>query len=69
MTDARGRLESDPFGYRATKAGGVFVTRGGRTVMEFGGARAAALLAALDRAETVEAEQLLLAKITGHYKH
>lgn len=69
MTDARGRLDSDPFDFRVTKSGTVFITRGGRTVMELGGARAAGLLRSLERAEDATAEQLLLAKITGHYKH
>ena len=69
MTDARGRLESDPFDYRVTKSGTVFIMRGGRTVMELGGARAAGLLRAIDATDSVEAEQLVLAKATGHYKH
>lgn len=69
MTDARGRLESDPFDHRVTKSGAVFVSRGGRVVMELGGARAAALLRAIDAADSEEAVQLALAKVTGHYKH
>jgi len=69
MTDARGRLESDPFDYRVTKSGAVFISRGGRVVMELGGARAAALLRAVDAADSDEAVQLALAKVTGHYKH
>ena len=68
MTDARGRLESDPFDYRLTKSGGVEVSRGGRVVLTLGGKRAERLAAQLAAAEGL-AEQLLLAKITGHYKH
>lgn len=66
MTDARGRLESDPFDIRVTKSGMVFISRGGRVVMQLGGKRAAALLTAL---ETTDDEQQVLARITGHYKH
>ncbi|TBN56388.1 hypothetical protein EYE40_02670 [Glaciihabitans arcticus] len=68
MTDARGRLESDPFAYRVTKAGGLQIERGGRIVLTLGGCRAARLIAQLERAEGID-EQLLLAKATGHYKH
>ena len=66
MTDARGRLESDPFDFRVTKSGVVFISRGGRVVMELGGKRAAALLKAL---ETADDAQQVLARVTGHYKH
>lgn len=66
MSDARGRLESDPFDVRVTKSGIVFISRGGRVVMELGGRRAAALLKSL---ETADDEQQVLARITGHYKH
>lgn len=66
MTDARGRLESDPFDVRVTKSGVVFISRGGRVVMELGGKRAAALLKSL---ETAVDEQQVLARVTGHYKH
>ena len=66
MTDARGRLESDPFEYRETKSGVVFISRDGRVVMELGGRRAAALLDTLARSDD---EQQVLARITGHYKH
>ena len=69
MTDARGRLESRPFSYRVTKSGAVFISRDGRVVMELGGARAAGLVRTLSAATTVEAEQLALARVTGHYKH
>jgi len=68
MTDARGRLESDPFSYRITKSGALQIERGGRTVLTLGGPRAVQLIGQLERAEGI-AEQLLLAKATGHYKH
>ena len=68
MTDARGRLVDDPFGYRVTKAGEVMISRGGRTVTTVGGAAAVKLLSALDAAATDAAQQLVLAKATGNYK-
>ncbi|MHA6668716.1 hypothetical protein ACX3O0_07580 [Homoserinimonas sp. A447] len=66
-TDARGRLESDPFDYRETKAGELMISRGGRVVVTLGGKRAAALLKSLAKADEA-GEQLLLAKATGNYK-
>lgn len=65
-TDARGRLESDPFDYRETKAGEVMISRGGRVVVTLRGKRAAALVKSLDKADEAGA-QLLLAKATGSY--
>ena len=66
-TDARGRLESDPFDYRETKSGELMISRGGRVVVTLGGKRAAALLKSLYKADESGA-QLLLAKATGNYK-
>lgn len=65
--DARGRLESDPFDWQVTKSGQVRVTRGGRLVSVIGGAAARKLEAALDRGDET-ANQLALARATGHYK-
>lgn len=65
--DARGRLETDPFSYRLTQSGEILIGRGGRTVSTVGGAAAAKLITALERAEGQD-EQLLLAKATGNYK-
>lgn len=66
--DARGRLESDPFDYRETKAGELMISRGGRVVVTLGGKRAAAVLTSLERADEA-GQQLVLAKATGNYKH
>ncbi|RXZ86414.1 hypothetical protein ESP50_10225 [Agromyces atrinae] len=60
-------LESDPFSYRLTQAGGVVVSRGGRPVVTVGGSSAAKLAAALAVADD-RTEQLLLARVTGNYK-
>ncbi|MGO0603530.1 hypothetical protein [Brevibacterium linens] len=42
-------LEDDPFDYQVTKSGILFIRRGGRTVMELGGRKAAALIPKLGR--------------------
>lgn len=67
--DRRGMLDSDPFDYRVTKDGRVFVSRGGRQVSIVAGAAAGRLVAELDRAADAAAVQLLLAKVTGNYRH
>jgi len=69
MDDARGRLHSDPFAWRHTKAGELVISRGGRVVMTLGGPRALRLVSALAACADDHSEQLLLAKATGHYKH
>lgn len=64
-------LEEDPFDWRATKDGRVFVSRGGRQVSIVGGDQARNLSAALDAAEARhdhDAAQQLLARVTGNYK-
>ena len=66
-TDARGRLVDDPFSWRSTKSGELWVSRGGRVVQTLGGASAGRLLKALQAADERQ-EQLLLAKSTGNYK-
>ena len=68
-TDARGRLDEDPFSHRTTKSGQVHVSRGGRRVAVIGGEKAHRLLARLKMAESEEERQLLLAKATGNYRH
>jgi hypothetical protein len=65
--DARGRLVDDPFSWRETKSGEIWISRGGRVVQTLGGAAALRLLKALEKADEPQ-EQLLLAKSTGNYK-
>jgi hypothetical protein len=67
-SDARGRLESDPFGYRAVKDGSVRVSRGGRAVFTVRGSAAERLLTAIEAAEDDVAVQHLLARATGNYR-
>ena len=67
--DRRDRLTADPFTHRATRAGTVRVSRGGRVVTPVGDARAERLLRALEAADGDEDEiQQLLARATGNYR-
>lgn len=59
-------LEDDPFDYRITKSGMLIIVRNGRTVMELGGKKAAALIPKLGRNQ--ESDQQLLARVTGNYR-
>lgn len=64
-------LEEDPFDWRTTKDGRVFVSRGGRQVTVVGGEKARKLIVALDTAQARgdgDAAQQLLARVTGNYK-
>lgn len=66
--DRRGRLAEDPFEYRVTKNGQVFVSRNGRQVTTVAGAQAKKLIAQIDTGDQ-RAIQLALAKASGTYKH
>lgn len=66
-SDERGRLTADPFDYHVTNLGGLIVSRGGRAVMTVGGRSAARLVAALQRADDSQAQQLL-ARASGNYR-
>lgn len=59
-------IEEDPFDYQVTKSGVLIIRRGGRTVMELGGKKAAALIPKLGRSD--ETDQQLLARVTGNYR-
>ncbi|WP_166825510.1 hypothetical protein [Brevibacterium limosum] len=60
-------LEDDPFDYQITKSGVLLIRRGGRTIMELGGKKAAALIPKLGRHD--DTDQQLLARATGNYRH
>lgn len=68
MLDARKRLEEYPFAYRATRAGEVHVSYRHRLVTIVRGAEAEKLLSKIADADEL-AQQLLLAKVTGNFKH
>lgn len=60
-------LEDDPFEYQVTKSGVLLIRRGGRTIMELGGKKAAALISELGRDD--DTDRHLLTRATGNYRH
>jgi len=68
VIDARKKLEDCPFSYRATKSGEVHIAHHYRVVTIVRGVEAQKLLAKM-AGTSEQAQQLLLAKATGHYKH
>ena len=56
------------FSYRSSKDGKVFISWYGAPIMTLKGTRAGKLLARLTNADP-GAQQLALAKVTGHFKH
>ena len=66
--DKRGKLEEQPFTYRITKDGKVFVHWHGRQIMILKGEAAEKFITAIAQADTQQA-QLLMARVTGHFKH
>ncbi|WP_210605229.1 hypothetical protein [Brevibacterium oceani] len=60
-------LEDAPFEYQITKSGMLLIRRGGYTVMELGGKKAASLIPRLGRSD--DSDQQLLARATGNYRH
>lgn len=64
-------LAEDPFDWRTTKDGRVFISRGGRQIVVVAGDQAQRLTAGIDNAlarDDPEAVQHLLARVTGNYK-
>lgn len=66
--DKRGRLSGEPFSARATSDGKVFIRWHGKLVTTLRGAAAARFLKGLAGADAARA-QLLMARVTGHFKH
>lgn len=66
--DARQRLKTDPFSWRATKSGDIFIERGGKTVTILRGSVAETFRSRIDRLSEDEAQHLM-ARTTGHYRH
>ena len=66
--DKRGKLEEQPFAYRATKDGKVFIHWHGRQITILKGEAAKKFITAVEQAEDQQA-QLLMARVTGHFKH
>ena len=66
--DQRGTLSEEPFAYRATKDGAVFISWRGKTVTTLKGKSAERFLARIAGQDDHNV-QLLMAKATGHFKH
>ena len=64
----RGRLAEEPFAYRASKDGTVFISWHGKTVTTLKGKRADTFLTKVVGLDSHDA-QLVMAKATGHFKH
>lgn len=68
MVDKRGVLKGEPFSWRVTKNGTVFIAWHGKTVTTLKGKAAELFLARIARLDERGA-QLAMAKATGHFKH
>ncbi len=68
MVDRRGVLDEEPFSYRVTKNGTVFIAWHGKTVTTLKGKSAELYLARIAGLDEHGA-QLAMAKATGHFKH
>ena len=66
--DQRGRLAEEPFAFRVSKEGTVFISWHGKTVTTLKGKRADAFLTKIAGLDSQDA-QLVMAKATGHFKH
>lgn len=66
--DKRNRLKEEPFSYRVSKDKKVFISWHEKQVMILKGKESEKFLAKLERADALEA-QLIMAKITGNFKH
>ncbi len=60
-------LDDRPFAYAVTKDGRVRISHGSRVVTTVAGAEASKLVAALERADGAQAQQLL-ARVTGNFR-
>jgi hypothetical protein len=66
--DRRGRLKEGPFTFRATKDRKVFIQWHGKQIMILKGSAAEKFISSVTTADAQQA-QLLMAKVTGHFKH
>jgi len=68
MIDQRDRLKEDPFEYKVTKSGKVFVYWNNKEIKILSGKAADKFLRKIENKSDFEV-QLELAKVTGHFKH
>ncbi len=66
--DKRGKLEEQPFMFRITKDRKVFIHWQGRQIMILKGKTADKFITSIEQADSQQA-QLLMARVTGHFKH
>lgn len=66
--DKSNSIIDEAFDYRVSKDDKVFITYYGKEVMILTGKNSAKFLARINKAETVEDEQMIMAKITGNFK-
>lgn len=66
--DKRGKLEEQPFPYRITKDGKVFLHWHAKQIIIHKGKIAEKFITSIEQADAQQA-QLLMARITGHFKH
>lgn len=66
--DERDRLKEEPFDYKETKAGKLMIYYNNKMIMTLGEKQAAKTLRKLKNADDFNI-QLILAKVTGHFKH
>ena len=67
-TDKRGKLQVEPFTFRETKDGKVFIYWHGKQIMILKGKAAGKFITNIANADPQQA-QLLMAQVTGHFKH
>lgn len=66
--DKRGKLKEEPFTFRITKEGRVFIHWHGKQVMILKDSAADKFKSAIAKAGAEQA-QLIMARVTGHFKH
>ncbi len=66
--DQRGKLDEAPFSYRVTKDRRVFIQWKGKQVTILRGKEAEKFIAAVADVDDLQA-QLIMARVTGHFKH
>ena len=67
--DKRQKLEEEPFTYRVMKDEKIDIAWHGKSIMLLKGSSAKEIINKLNQAPTIMEEQLVLAKITGNFKH
>ena len=66
--DKRGKLAAEPFSYRISKDRKVFIQWNGKQITILKGKEAEDFIARIEKADAWQA-QLLMARVTGHFKH